>query len=87
MLYEKEIQEKRVLDAALQLFPEDGATMLLVGSFSKKVLGGRKPRPHEIMKGKYSKSSAFKPDPNDSFDPTLKVQANKETQNVYVMNP
>jgi hypothetical protein len=52
MLYEKEIQEKRLLDAALELFPDDGATMLLVGSFSKKVLGGRKPRPHEILKGK-----------------------------------
>ncbi len=51
MLYEREIQEKRVLDAAMKLFPEDGATMLLVGSFSKKVLENRKPRPHEIMKG------------------------------------
>jgi hypothetical protein len=40
-----------VLDAAMKLFPEDGATMLLVGSFSKKVLENRKPRPHEIMKG------------------------------------
>jgi hypothetical protein len=58
MLYEKEIQEKRLLDAALELFPDDGATMLLVGSFSKKVLGGRKPRPHEILKGKPKPSQA-----------------------------
>lgn len=74
MLYEREIQEKRILDAAMKLFPEDGATMLLVGSFSKKVLGGRKPRPHDIMRGNYAKSAGFKPDMNDSFDPTLKVQ-------------
>jgi hypothetical protein len=57
----------------MQLFPEDGATMLLVGSFSKKVLGGRKPRPHEIMKSKCSNTAGLKPDPNDSFDPTVKL--------------
>jgi hypothetical protein len=59
----------------MQLFPEDGATMLLVGSFSKKVLGGRKPRPHEIMKGKYGNTVGFKPELNDSFDPTLKLKS------------
>ena len=75
MLYEREIQEKRILDAAMKLFPEDGATMLLVGAFSKKVLGGRKPRPHDIMKGNYSNTVGFKPELNDSFDPTIKQKS------------
>jgi hypothetical protein len=72
LLYEREIQDKRLLDAAMEASPEDGQTLLLIGAFSKKVLNKRKPRPHEIINGKpvqIKKSVA-----DSTFDPTLANQ-------------
>jgi hypothetical protein len=50
-LYKKEIEEKRLLDAAMETSAEDAKALMLIGSFTKKVLEKRKPRPHEIIWG------------------------------------
>lgn len=49
-LYEREIQEKRLLDAAMEASPEDAQALMLMGSFTKKVMQNRKPRPQEIIR-------------------------------------
>lgn len=51
-LYKKELEEKRLLDAAMEQSPDDAQALLLIGSFTKKVLEKRKPRPHEIINNK-----------------------------------
>lgn len=49
LLYDKEIQEQKLLKAAMKMSPDDGEALLYIGSFSKKVFDKRKPRPREIL--------------------------------------
>ncbi len=46
------MEEQRLLDAAMEQSPDDAQALLLIGSFTKKVLEKRKPRPHEIINKK-----------------------------------
>jgi hypothetical protein len=52
ILYEKEIADEAILKAAMETSPDDGAALLLLGSFSKKVFDKRKPRPKDIINKK-----------------------------------
>lgn len=52
VLYEKEIADEAILKAAMEASPDDGAALLLLGSFSKKVFDKRKPRPKDIIRKK-----------------------------------
>jgi len=49
LLYDKEIQEQKLLKAAMKMSPDDGEALLYIGSFSKKVFDKRKPRPRDIL--------------------------------------
>ena len=49
LLYEKEIQDQLLLKAAMKMSPDDGETLLYLGSFTKKVFDKRKPRPKDII--------------------------------------
>jgi hypothetical protein len=49
-LFDREIQEQRLLEAARETSAEDAQALLLMGSFTKKVLRNKKPRPHELIR-------------------------------------
>ena len=57
LLYEKEIADENILKAAMEASPDDGAALLLLGSFSKKVFDKRKPRPKDIIRRKQQSAS------------------------------
>jgi hypothetical protein len=55
ILYDKEISDKILLEAALEASPDDAQTLLLMGNFEKKLFTKKKPRPRDILSGKDSK--------------------------------